>query len=210
MRRNKLLAGIGSAVLLLAGASWFVWPRSKARSSASQQSATEIQNQTAQQLDQIVATYRKIIVLMEDAGALDEVNRERVTTVGRVLFQQNQEHLSALGARLSDELAKSAFPAVEAFLERLENSREYHDALIANNAGFALYKSGELEDAVRWFEKAIQLDPHRAVAYLNLGDADVKLKRDAQAKQAYEKFLELAPASKSAPEVREKLKALEP
>lgn len=83
-------------------------------------------------------------------------------------------------------------------------------ALIANNAGFALYKSGEYEDAVRWFEKAIQLDPKRAVAYLNLGDAYLNLKRDAPAKQAYEKFLELAPASKSAPEVREKLKSLAP
>jgi peptidoglycan/xylan/chitin deacetylase (PgdA/CDA1 family)/uncharacterized caspase-like protein len=83
-------------------------------------------------------------------------------------------------------------------------------ALIANNAGFALYKSGAFEDAVRWYEKAIQLDPKRAVAYINLGDAYVNLKRDAPAKQAYEKFLELAPASKSAPEVREKLKSLTP
>jgi peptidoglycan/xylan/chitin deacetylase (PgdA/CDA1 family)/uncharacterized caspase-like protein len=83
-------------------------------------------------------------------------------------------------------------------------------ALVANNAGFAFYKLEKFEDAARWFEKAIQLDPRRAIAYLNLGDADVKLKRDAQARQAYEKFLELAPNSKSAPDVKEKLKALAP
>jgi hypothetical protein len=36
------------------------------------------------------------------------------------------------------------------------------------------------------------------------------LKRDAQAKQAFEKYLLLAPAGKSAAYVREKLKALAP
>lgn len=83
-------------------------------------------------------------------------------------------------------------------------------ALMANNAGFALFRAEKFDDAVHWFTQAITLDPRRAIAYLNLGDAYVKLKRDAQARQAYEKFLELAPASKSAPEVREKLKALAP
>lgn len=126
--RSKIFPVLSGAVLLLAGIYWFGLPRIKARSSASQKSVAAIQNQTTQDLDQIVATYRKIIVLMEDTGSLDEMNRERVTTVGRVLFQQNQDRLSALSESLSDELAKSSFPAVEAFLDRVENNPDYHDA----------------------------------------------------------------------------------
>jgi len=51
------------------------------------------------------------------------------------------------------------------------------------------------------------LDPQRAVAYLNLGDCYAKLSRDAEARGAYRKFLELAPDSKAASEVKKKLDA---
>jgi Flp pilus assembly protein TadD len=58
--------------------------------------------------------------------------------------------------------------------------------------------------------RAIAIDPRRAIAYVNLGDAYVKLKRDADARHAYEKYLELAPTSKSADYVKQKLKELVP
>jgi len=58
--------------------------------------------------------------------------------------------------------------------------------------------------------KAIEIDPNRAVAYLNLGDAYAKLNNIAEAWRAYEKYLELAPDTKSAPEVKKKLDALTP
>src|ERR1700693_3868074 len=125
--RNKLLLVLGGALLLVA-AYWYGLPRVRALSSDSIQTAAAVQNQTAQQLDQIVATFREIIVLMEDAGSLDEMNRERVITMGRELSQKNQEHLSAMSETLSDERAKSGFPAVEAFLDRVENNPDYHDA----------------------------------------------------------------------------------
>ena len=83
-------------------------------------------------------------------------------------------------------------------------------ALFSNNAGFAYYKAGHYEDSVAWIQKAIEADPGRAVAYLNLGDALVKLDRKAEARRAYTKYLELAPNSKSAPEVKRKLEALRP
>jgi len=83
-------------------------------------------------------------------------------------------------------------------------------ALFSNNAGFAYYKAGHYEDSVAWIQKAIEADPGRAVAYLNLGDALVKLNRRAEARRAYTKYLELAPNSKSASEVKKKLEALTP
>lgn len=82
------------------------------------------------------------------------------------------------------------------------------NAQAVNNAGFAMYKLEKYEDAVRLFRQTLNLDPNRAVAYINLGDAYVKLQKLPDAKAAYEKYLEMLPSSKSAPEVREKLKGL--
>lgn len=79
---------------------------------------------------------------------------------------------------------------------------------LANNAGFAYYKAKKYEKSAFWIEKAIQMDPKRAVAYLNLGDTLVKLQRNADARQAYKTYLELAPSSKSAADVKKKLDAL--
>jgi hypothetical protein len=78
----------------------------------------------------------------------------------------------------------------------------------SNNAGFALYQMKKYEASVDWFKKAVGIDPKRAVAYLNLGDAYVKLGHNAEARQAYTKYLELAPNSKSASDVKTKLAAL--
>jgi tetratricopeptide (TPR) repeat protein len=44
---------------------------------------------------------------------------------------------------------------------------------------------------VEWFQKAITADPNRVIAYLNLGDAYLQLGKKAEAKQAFEKYLEL-------------------
>ncbi len=82
------------------------------------------------------------------------------------------------------------------------------NAQAVNNAGFAMYRLEKYEDAVRLFLQTLILDPNRAVAYINLGDAYVKLRKIPEAKAAYEKYLEMLPNSKSAPEVREKVKAL--
>jgi tetratricopeptide (TPR) repeat protein len=53
------------------------------------------------------------------------------------------------------------------------------------------------------------LDPNRAVAYLNLGDAYLQVGKKSEAKEAFQKYLELQPNSKAAPAVQEKLKSLE-
>lgn len=82
------------------------------------------------------------------------------------------------------------------------------DPLFANNAGFAYYKLGKVEESLYWLKKAVQMDPTRAVAYLNLGDAFAKLQRNTEAREAYQKYLDLAPSSKAAPEVRKRLDAL--
>jgi tetratricopeptide (TPR) repeat protein len=82
--------------------------------------------------------------------------------------------------------------------------------LYTNNMGFAFYKEQKYDLAVYWLQKTVQLDPKRAVAYLNLGDALAKLNRNPEARDAYKKYLELAPNSKAAPDVKEKLATLSP
>ncbi len=73
-----------------------------------------------------------------------------------------------------------------------------------------MYKLQKYEDSLAWFQKTIRLAPTRVVAYINLGDAYVKLERRSEAKQAYDKYLELAPNSREAADVAAKLKALAP
>lgn len=82
----------------------------------------------AAQSDAIVANYRKIIVLMDGSAALDPGVRELAATAGRILFQQNQELLSALTDQISRALAAgNAVPATD-FLNRLESNPDYRDA----------------------------------------------------------------------------------
>ena len=81
-------------------------------------------------------------------------------------------------------------------------------ALFANNAGFAYFRMGQYQEAVKWFQQAISVDPKRAIAYLNLGDTYQEMHRSSEAKSAYEEFLALAPNSKSAPAVRNKINSL--
>lgn len=82
----------------------------------------------AQQADAIVANYRKIIVLMDGAGTLDPGVRERASTLGKILFQQNQERLSALEEQLIAPLSSGNTASTEDFLGHLEGNPDYRDA----------------------------------------------------------------------------------
>jgi peptidoglycan/xylan/chitin deacetylase (PgdA/CDA1 family)/tetratricopeptide (TPR) repeat protein len=82
----------------------------------------------AKDTDEIVATYRKIIVLMNGAGALDPGVRERASTAGKVLFQQNEERLATLEESLTKSLAEGHAESTEAFLELVEHNADYRDA----------------------------------------------------------------------------------
>lgn len=81
-------------------------------------------------------------------------------------------------------------------------------AMFANNAGYAYYQLGNYEDSIAWIRKSLEIDPQRAVAYLNLGDALAKLKRNLEAREAYVKCLSLAPHAKSAAEAKKKMNRL--
>src|SRR5216683_2100365 len=77
----------------------------------------------AQSADNIVANYRRVIVLMEDDPSLDAAKKERAVILARMLFEQNEENLEGLRAAVVSDPVK-----LSAFLDRLEAGPDYHDA----------------------------------------------------------------------------------
>jgi len=67
------------------------------------------------------------------------------------------------------------------------------------------FKKGSFKAAAKRFEEATRWDPSSPEAFLRLGEALDKLKDDAGAKQAYAKYLELAPDTKNAASIKKRL-----
>ena len=82
------------------------------------------------------------------------------------------------------------------------------NATIVNNLGFTLFKFEKYEESIGWLQKAIEIDPQRVVAYVNLADAYMKLGKTAEARQYYEKYEAIAPNSPNVEYVRKKLEEL--
>lgn len=79
-------------------------------------------------MDDTVAAYRKIIVLMDNSAALDEGNRQRVRTAAWLQFEQNRDRLEKLETDLHADTVKTPSPLADAFLTRLETDSDYRDA----------------------------------------------------------------------------------
>jgi tetratricopeptide (TPR) repeat protein len=76
------------------------------------------------------------------------------------------------------------------------------------NAGKFYFKRGKYVAAAGRFKEATLWNPTLAEAFLLLGEADEKRHDRDGARQAYSKYLEVAPDSKRAPEVKKKLSKL--
>jgi tetratricopeptide (TPR) repeat protein len=67
------------------------------------------------------------------------------------------------------------------------------------------FKKGSYRAAAGRFVEATKWNDGDTEAWLRLGEADEKLKDQKAAKEAYEKYLELAPEAKNAAEIRKKI-----
>src|SRR5258708_1930327 len=76
-----------------------------------------------------------------------------------------------------------------------------HDVQIGNY----YFKKGNYKGARSRFREATRWNPSSAEAFLRLGDSEEKLRDKPAARQAYAKYLELAPDGKEAPAVKKKL-----
>ena len=67
------------------------------------------------------------------------------------------------------------------------------------------FKKGNYKAAVNRFREATKWNPSYAEAFLRLGEGEEKMKDKKAAREAYAKFLELAPDGKEADSVKKKL-----
>jgi len=99
-----------------------------------------------------------------------------------------------------------AYPAAAAEYQRAVDLRETGEALAA--LGRALYdgrRTGEARQALR---RAVALDPSSAAAWLALGEVHLALREPADARAAYERYLDLEPRGRYADDVRQVLARL--
>src|SRR5579864_1169091 len=71
--------------------------------------------------------------------------------------------------------------------------------------GLYYYKKGNYKGALNRFREATRWNPNYAEAYLRLGESEEKMKDIKAAREAYAKYLELAPDSKEAGSIKKKL-----
>ena len=67
------------------------------------------------------------------------------------------------------------------------------------------FKKGSYKAAARRFREATRWDPSSAEAFRRLGQTEEKLKDDKAAREAYAKYLEIAPDAKDAAAIRKKI-----
>jgi tetratricopeptide (TPR) repeat protein len=72
------------------------------------------------------------------------------------------------------------------------------------------FKRGKYKAASNRYKEATCWDPSSAEAFLKFGEAGEKLHDRAQARDAYEKYLALAPTAKNAADIKKKLAKLPP
>jgi tetratricopeptide (TPR) repeat protein len=125
----------------------------------------------------------------EKAVALKPDNAENYRILGTLYGQAITDLISGLtyGPRAKDAIAKA--------LARAPNSSTVYVARGVGNYYLPPQLGGGLESAVADFHKAIELDPRNAEAYLWLGLSLRKENKDAEARRAFEKSLELDPNS---------------
>jgi peptidoglycan/xylan/chitin deacetylase (PgdA/CDA1 family)/uncharacterized caspase-like protein/predicted negative regulator of RcsB-dependent stress response len=82
-------------------------------------------------LQGVLADYRKIIVLLADAASLGEADRQQATTVGQALFHDDIERQTALSGTLTALIASNVdgrFQRIETVLDYIESGSGLFDA----------------------------------------------------------------------------------
>lgn len=121
MRSYRFPISFVLAALFCAAPAWAALP-------SGEQTTPSVPSVVASTMDDAVAAYRKIIVLMDNASALDEGNRERVRTAAWILFEENRNRLEKLEQNLNADPGSQSGTLVEAFLTRLEAQPDFRDA----------------------------------------------------------------------------------
>jgi peptidoglycan/xylan/chitin deacetylase (PgdA/CDA1 family)/tetratricopeptide (TPR) repeat protein len=78
-------------------------------------------------------------------------------------------------------------------LKTLHRALTYNPSNVSlvNDYGYILYRNGQLEKALEWLEKTIEMDAERIPVYLNIADTLAELKRSSEAVPYYQYYLSL-------------------
>jgi peptidoglycan/xylan/chitin deacetylase (PgdA/CDA1 family)/uncharacterized caspase-like protein len=82
----------------------------------------------AANLQTITGNYRRIIILVDGAGDLDDVTRARSIAAGRILFWNNHHELDQLTAHLSAEYLQGKTSGLRQLLQYLNDDKTLHEA----------------------------------------------------------------------------------
>lgn len=136
MSRKRIAYAVSGAVVAALLVLWIAHPKKTQfplRIQAPVAFAPAPPDPMQQSVDGIVARYRKNIVLLEDEDSLSDADKDTVSLVGRIIFQENHQALSVL----SDELTSGILSAgdwskapsnVSRFLDLIETQEDLHDA----------------------------------------------------------------------------------
>jgi peptidoglycan/xylan/chitin deacetylase (PgdA/CDA1 family)/uncharacterized caspase-like protein len=135
--KRIVIAGACLAAVLIALLLWTIQPKKAPAAATSITTAsTPVSppaDPLAQSLEDIVARYRKTIVLLEEDESVSEADRERASLVGKIIFQENHQAISTLSDKLTTEIEitkdfSQPLPQVGRFLDLIETQQDLHDA----------------------------------------------------------------------------------
>lgn len=153
---------------------------------------------------------RVLGISLYEAGKADPAQQSQMLKAEPYLvdaYKRNPKDQRILMALL--EIAKAKKDA--------EGTKTYQAALdavtgprpeLAYNDGVAAFNAGKYKDAKTFVTKAITLDPKFPDSYWLLGVVEFSLENPKGAKEAFRKYMEIAPTGKKAGEVKEFLKEL--
>ena len=113
------------------------------------------------------------------------------------------DRVNAYGSLAGVYTAQAKYEEAESVHRALLQLRE--SALTLNNIGAALAFQGRQKEAIEYYQRAVAMEPNRAMYWLNLGDAQRRVKDLVDARKSYQRGLQLtqsqvisSPASASA------------
>ncbi len=115
------------------------------------------------------------------------------------LVPQSPRLLAEKNPNLTDEVRGDIMMARKLYRDAIDfyKPASNKSAVMANKAGIAYHQLGDLDNAKKYYERAIKLDKTYAEAHNNLGTIHYSKKSYGNAIKSYEKALELTP--KAAP-----------
>jgi CheY-like chemotaxis protein len=208
-RRLKLALGGGLGLALAVGLVWFAFSKTEKPRHEAAKPEVAAAKPVAAPVPDAGAAKAPVAPPPQKTGPAYEAARKVLEEragdpkVARALPAEFPVLLAACRTAFTEKRAKDAEVACIAAKDAGPDSAEACALL-----GHALFGRKKKKEALVWAERAVELDPKQADAYVIIGGVKQATDDPAGAKAAYEKYLELAPAGQYAADLRAIVKTL--